>query len=73
MRFAILCQWNAQTSWDGDRVGNIARAVGVKLKLINERDDDKGERPAEAGSDNQITQKYLLAAGRRSRCSLHCG
>src|SRR5262245_33164484 len=56
---------------DGDRVGKH-RAVGVKLKLINERDDDKGERPAEAGGDNQIAQKCLLAAGRQSRCSLHC-
>jgi hypothetical protein len=55
---------------DRDRVGKH-RAVGIKLKLIGERNDDKSKRPAEAGGHSQIAQK-ALPAGRRSRCSLHC-
>src|SRR5262249_25494007 len=54
----------------GDRVGKYG-AVAIELELIDERNDDKGKRPAKAGSHSQIAQKCLLA-GRRSRCSLHC-
>ena len=36
-----------------NRVGKY-RAVGIELEFIDERNDDKGKRPAEAGGHSQI-------------------